>query len=320
MPFNIVDFILILIIVLAAWAGYSRGFILGFLTLIGWLGSLILSFLAYPYVLRLVDKNAVNQSAWLIPLVFLGIFMVIRLITGWIINRVLESIAPGIHSNGVNRVFGLIPGALNGLIYAAVTATILLIFPFSQPFANMARESVLANRFSEPVSRAEEKITPVFEDALKRTMGKMTIDPESDKFVKLHYTVEDPRPRPDLEARMLILVNEERVKHGLKPVLPDPEMRVVARKHSADMFARGYFSHNTPEGKNPFDRMRAGKVRFLTAGENLALARNLMMAHQGLMNSPGHRANILRPAFGRLGIGVLDGGIYGIMVTQNFRN
>jgi uncharacterized protein YkwD len=39
-----------------------------------------------------------------------------------------------------------------------------------------------------------------------------------------------------------------------------------------------------------------------------------------LMNSPGHRANILRPAFGRLGIGIVDGGYRGIMVSQEFRN
>jgi uncharacterized protein YkwD len=86
------------------------------------------------------------------------------------------------------------------------------------------------------------------------------------------------------------------------------------------MFARGYFSHVTPEGRSPFDRMEAAGVSFRTAGENLALAPTLRIAHTGLMNSPGHRANILRPAFGRLGIGVMDGGPRGLMVTQNFRN
>jgi uncharacterized protein YkwD len=119
---------------------------------------------------------------------------------------------------------------------------------------------------------------------------------------------------------MLVMVNEERSKEGLKPVKADPEMAEVARKHSKDMFARGYFSHVTPDGKDPFDRMRADGVKFLTAGENLALAQTLSIAHKGLMNSPGHRANILKPTFGRLGIGVLDGGIYGLMITQNFRN
>ena len=97
-------------------------------------------------------------------------------------------------------------------------------------------------------------------------------------------------------------------------------MTRVARAHSKDMFTRGYFAHNTPEGKTPFDRMRAANIVFTAAGENLALAQTLEIAHNNLMNSPGHRANILQPAFGRLGIGVLDGGFYGLMISQEFRN
>ena len=94
----------------------------------------------------------------------------------------------------------------------------------------------------------------------------------------------------------------------------------MARRHSADMFARGYFAHDTPEGLDPFARMREAHVRYLTAGENLALAPTLLVAHSGLMNSPGHRANILHPQFGRLGIGIMDGGIRGLMVSQEFRD
>jgi uncharacterized protein YkwD len=119
---------------------------------------------------------------------------------------------------------------------------------------------------------------------------------------------------------MLELINEERRKEGLNELEWDPEILRVARAHSADMFARGYFSHVSPEGKTPSDRIRAGKVRFLTAGENLALGPTLSICHTGLMNSPGHRANILHRAYGRVGIGILDGGRHGLMITQNFRN
>ena len=86
------------------------------------------------------------------------------------------------------------------------------------------------------------------------------------------------------------------------------------------MWERSYFSHYTPEGKDPFERMKDGHVDYRTAGENLALAPTLQIAHTGLMNSPGHRANILNPNFGRVGIGILDGGRRGIMVSQEFRN
>jgi uncharacterized protein YkwD len=86
------------------------------------------------------------------------------------------------------------------------------------------------------------------------------------------------------------------------------------------MFAKGYFAHESPDGKSPFDRMRDAKVQFSKAGENLALAQTLEIAHTNLMHSPGHRANILHPAFGRLGIGIVDGGFYGLMISQEFRN
>ena len=119
---------------------------------------------------------------------------------------------------------------------------------------------------------------------------------------------------------MLELVNQERIANGLAPLEADPELTEVARRHSAHMLARGYFSHYTPEGKVPFERIREGGVGFRTAGENLAFAPTVKIAHTGLMNSPGHRANILRAAFGRVGIGILDGGRRGLMVTQKFRN
>ena len=66
--------------------------------------------------------------------------------------------------------------------------------------------------------------------------------------------------------------------------------------------------------------MRDADVRFTAAGENLALAQTLEIAHRNLMNSPGHRANIMSPAFGRVGIGIMDGGFYGLMISQEFRD
>jgi uncharacterized protein YkwD len=92
----------------------------------------------------------------------------------------------------------------------------------------------------------------------------------------------------------------------------------VARAYSTKMLAEGFFSHVDRQGNTPFDRMTAGDVEYKSAGENLALAPTLLMAHQGLMNSPGHRANILKAEYGTVGIGIIDAGAHGLMVTQNF--
>jgi uncharacterized protein YkwD len=86
------------------------------------------------------------------------------------------------------------------------------------------------------------------------------------------------------------------------------------------MLARGYFSHYTPEGLSPFDRMTQAGIAYTSAGENLAFSPNVQLAMQGLMQSPGHRANILSKDYGKVGIGVIDGGIYGEMFVQEFTN
>ncbi len=317
---NPVDILLILIFILAVISGYRNGFVFGFFNLIGWLLSLTLTLVLYPHVIRLLDLSEGSYNVWTIPLIFFICFVVIRIIISGLAGLVINSFPRVVHESLFNKVLGVLPGALNGFIYAALLATLLLLLPFSASITEKTRESGLALALSEPVSEVEARLSPVFDDAIRRSIGKLTVAPQSDQFVNLPYKVSSPEARPDLEEKMLAMINEERATAGLAPLAADHELKSVARKHSADMFARGYFSHYTPEGKDPFDRMRAEKVRFITAGENLSLARTLHMAHDGLMQSPGHRANILRPSFGRVGIGVLDGGIYGLMITQNFRN
>lgn len=122
---------------------------------------------------------------------------------------------------------------------------------------------------------------------------------------------------PAAETSIFNLVNKERKSQGLPVLRLHVQIRRLARAHSADMYQKGYFAHRNREGKDPFDRMADGGVTFAFAGENLALAPTIDLVHQGLMNSPGHKKNILSPDFTDLGIGVYKGS-YGLMVTQNF--
>jgi uncharacterized protein YkwD len=130
----------------------------------------------------------------------------------------------------------------------------------------------------------------------------------------------DNKPAPQLERAMLTLVNEERGKRGLRLLSTDGELTRVARAHSLDMILRRYFSHYSPDGDDPFDRFRTAGIRYRAAGENLALAPELEQAHTMLMRSKDHRENILRPSFGRVGIGIIDGGSRGLMISQEFRD
>jgi uncharacterized protein YkwD len=317
---NIIDILLILVVALAIWGGWQKGFILGFLDLAALAVSMLATFFLYPYVALFIEKYIAPHGIWILPVSFMATYITLRIIAGSLVNLVVRDIRPDAHGHGINKFLGVVPGFVNGLIYATILAALLLALPLSDNVSENTRESRIASRLSMPVEWLESKLSPVFDEAIKRTMNKMTVEPDSKEFVTLPFKESSPKVREDLETQMVRLINQERIKEGLQPVKADPELVPVARSHSRDMFARGYFAHNTPEGRDPFDRMRESNIKFTNAGENLALAQTLEIAHNGLMNSPGHRANILRPQFGRVGIGILDGGMYGLMISQEFRN
>jgi uncharacterized protein YkwD len=317
---NPVDVFLVIIILFSLWSGWEKGFISGLFDLVMLLGSLAAAFVFYPYLVILMNRYIKPPGTWTTPLAFLFTLIVARLIIGMLVREISKSIPTETLNHPFNRFFGLVPGFINGIFNAVIVSALLLAIPFSDGLSATTRESKIADRLTEPAEWMESKLSPVFSEAVSKSMNKLTVEPNSIEKVELPFKVEHPRVRSDLEEKMLILVNEERQKEGLKPLEADPELTEVARSHSTDMFARSYFAHVNPDNKDPFDRMRSAGVRFLTAGENLALAQTLKIAHNGLMNSPGHRANILKPTFGRVGIGIMDGGIYGLMISQEFRN
>ncbi len=317
---NYVDGILFLVLLLSTWSGYKRGFVFSARDLVKWVGSMVAAFTFYPYFSRFLLYLFPAWGILATPLGFIIALILFRILFSVILNAFTRHATEEVHQSKVNKLLGLFPGFINGIITIAILALLLLAFPVWQNLSNETRSSKIVTQLTEPAQWIEDKLSFVFNDAVHQTLTKLTVEPGSEETVNLPYTKKKPEIRPDLEAKMLLLLNEERIKNNLPPLVADEELIYVARAHSKDMFARGYFSHYTPEGKDPFDRMKQAGVKYRAAGENLALAQTLHIAHTGLMNSPGHRANILNVHFGRVGIGIQDGGIYGLMISQEFRN
>ncbi len=132
-----------------------------------------------------------------------------------------------------------------------------------------------------------------------------------------------------LEAGFLKRVNEERRKVGLAPVEARPELGAAARFHSLDMAANSFFGHSGPDGRKGDDRIAALDRTALAdfSAENVATVSRssgrmdpdfaLRRLHENLMDSPGHRANILHPKATHVAFGVVrtHGGVW---VTQVF--
>ncbi|MFD0671124.1 CAP domain-containing protein [Cohnella sp. GCM10027633] len=121
------------------------------------------------------------------------------------------------------------------------------------------------------------------------------------------------------ESQVLALTNDERAKAGLQPCAgTDANLNRSAKAKSEDMAATNYFAHDSPTYGDPFAMMRNFGVQFSSAGENIAMGQPTPQAVvEAWMNSPGHRANILKGEFTHLGVGyiVKDGKPYW---TQQF--
>jgi len=131
-----------------------------------------------------------------------------------------------------------------------------------------------------------------------------------------------PRSLKTMEWRMLKLLNKDRKRHGLKPVRMQDDLRDVARKHSSDMAKKDYFDHVNLKSQSPSDRLKGARVSDVISGENLAkvggYGNPTQFAEKGLMNSPGHRANILNGLYNAVGIGVVRNPRKVYFFTQNF--
>src|SRR5690606_35790857 len=129
----------------------------------------------------------------------------------------------------------------------------------------------------------------------------------------------DTALKEGLEYQLFDLTNAARVTHGLSVLSWEEPLRKTARDHIADMAKHNYFSHENLEGKTPFDRMDEDAISYRAAGENLATGQpSSIFAHEGLMNSLGHRENILKKEFNFLAVGVAFNTDDQPFYTENF--
>ncbi|MFF4474994.1 CAP domain-containing protein [Streptomyces sp. NPDC001599] len=120
-------------------------------------------------------------------------------------------------------------------------------------------------------------------------------------------------------AEVVGLTNRERAGAGLPALAVDARLTAAAQAHSADMVTRDFYSHTDPDGGKPWDRAAAAGADRRTVGENIACGqRSPAEVVEGWMNSPGHRANILKADFTHIGVGLAGGGRAGTYWTQLF--
>lgn len=313
-----IDLIIIIYITYFLILGFYRGFFRQILDLVALILSFVLAFTFFDEVGRLIVSKTSISGNFGNVLGFFAIWFLVEVVYYLVFLVTYQKFPKSLLESKVNRWLGLFPAIVRGLISVWVLIGLISILPLPQSISNQLDTSFLGSKFKSSSKILERYIGNVFGGAIDETISFLTIKPESDEKVELGFTVTLGTVDATSEEEMLRLVNIERTTRGLKALSMDEKLREVARAHSKDMFSKGYFAHNNLEGESPFDRMDKAGIQYMLAGENLALAPDVDLAHKGLMDSPGHKANILTADFRKVGIGVIDGGRYGKMFSQEF--
>ncbi len=321
MPLTLVDGLILAAVGFAVVAGWRAGFIATAYGLVTWvaalLGGIALQAPLAGWLLPLVSWPAPIVRATVFVLVVLlleGIFSVGRRLVVAPFAGALRRSAP---LAAADRVLGVVPAvARAGLVIAVALAALLAL-----PLGNDVRAAIDGSRLARALIAQVSVVQPLLGqlvgegDGAPLLVTRLGADDRQSLDLPSDLVLE---PDPAAERQLVALANEERAAHGIAPLELDPRLVPVARAHASEMFRLRYFSHASPLTGSPFERLAAAGIGYTRAGENLAYARSVATAHRGLMESPGHRENILRPEFRRIGVGVVAAGPYGRMFTQLF--
>lgn len=315
---NWIDLLIIFASIFFALEGFGRPFILEVLDLSSFLIAFVFSFSLY------------NHPAYFFEAQFKiphGLSLVLGFMTVWFLSEsifyiCIKLLIPkwGRLRFGFLEFFSFVPALSRGLIFIALFLVLIATFPVQPNLKKSVLDSKIGSQILKSAYSLEQPVKNVFGGVSNDSLTFLTIKPKSSEKVNLGFQTTDVSIDEVSEMQMFNLVNKERQDRGIKALTFDKNLQKIGRDHSQDMLQRGYFSHFSPEGESVADRASRAGIDFLVIGENLAYAPTLELAHKGLMNSTGHRENILSTDYKKIGIGVADGGVYGKMFTQVFSN
>jgi uncharacterized YkwD family protein len=323
LPFSPVDAAIIALLGVAVWNGYRSGFIATLYGLATWVMSFAAAVVFQAPASDLVQHLGLSPVSAR-PIAFVVVLVLVEALfslAGWFaVNPVVRRVHTVHWAEEADKILGVVPSAARSLFVVGIVLAAVVVSPVPNDLKAAVESSRIARGLIERVTALQPQLAQL-SGQLGENVPLFVTKLGADDTESLANILPDGLtlvPDPEAESQMLSLVNEERTNVGLKPLEWDPRLVPIARAHSEEMFRLKYFSHTSPVNGSPFDRLKAAGVTYTRAGENLAYAQSVTVAHRGLMSSEGHRANILSPEFTKIGIGVISAGAYGRMFTQMF--
>ncbi len=304
--------------------GWLRGFVREAFDLAGLILGAVLAFrLGAPVGRVLHDMSGVAEDLTRLAggvIVFFAVGLAAAL-GARAVERTAER--PGL--NLVNRASGAALAGLWGVFLATLLLTLLAVLPLPGAVASRVDGSVVSQALTDPAGVPQRLFSGLSGDRVVATLlelrdavGVRRVTLEGDEVLVLPPAEparleRDPAAAADVYERL----NRARVDAGEDPLAWAPALAEVAAGYARQMYVTGRFAHADAGGRVAADRLQDAGLTYRVAGENLALAATPADVHRGLLDSPGHRANMLAPEFSRVGVAVVSGPL-GLMTVQVF--
>ncbi len=319
-----IDVILIGVFALLLLRGWHRGFVREAMDLVGLLLGTVMAFRFGPAVGTVIEAMAGTSSDASRLAGGMIVFFIVG-IGAAVVTRIIERKArlPGL--NMINRAGGAGLAMAWGVFLATLLLTLGVVLPMPPAVADALQGSAVARTLTDPGGGPQQVFNRLAGDRIVEALINLQ-DVVGDRRVILEEeeVLEFPaaeasglQERPTDAVQVFELLNRARIDAGLDPLAWSPALADVGVAHATEMYLEGYFSHVSPVTGTVGDRLQDAGIPYRVGGENLALAASAEEVHGGLMDSPGHRANIESPDYNRVGIGVVRGPL-GLMTVQVF--
>ena len=320
----IIDLFFIVFLGALAVRGWTRGFVREFVDIVGLVLGIILAFRMAPLIGGVVSamSGMSTDGGRLVAgvLVFSAAIVGLILLSRTVDRRIGVGVLGTADAAGGSTI-----AVLWGVFLLTVCLTVAAVVPLPERVDAWVRGSPISRVLTDPNGAPQKVFARLAGDrivlsllSLQEVLGerRVIIGPDD--------TIEIPPANPgDLAPDAVSAddvyqrLNRARVDEGLDPLAWSDALAEVAEGHAYDMYLNGFFSHTSPTTGSLVDRLRAVGLTYRVAGENLALAATPEEVHDGLMDSPGHRANIVGDGYRRVGIAVVSGRL-GLMTVQVF--
>ena len=320
----ILDLAFVVFLGALAVRGWWRGLVRELVDILGLVLGLVLAFRISPLIGRLIAamSGASADGARLVGgVVVLAASVIGIVMVGRVLDRRLGPTGP----SPVNSVGGSMLAVTWGVFLLTILVSLASVLPMTPRVDGWLASSAVSRTLSDPSGAPQAVFNRLAGDriigsliALQDVFGDRRVVIGPDDRIEIPAALADQLVRDHgSSAEVYDLVNRARIAEGLAPLAWSDALAEVGAGHAYDMYLNGFFAHDSPTTGSLGDRLREARITYSLAGENLALASSSEEVHRGLMDSPGHRANILGDDYRRIGIAVVLGPL-GLMTVQVF--